>query len=105
MENAEKIEMVQTLVDNDSEASESALAVYLAIAAEKILKRLYPFESVRNVWPSEYDVTQCELAARLFLRRGGEGELSHNENGVSRSYASVDDADILDSITPFAKVV
>ena len=51
-----------------------------------------------------YDSIQCDLAARYFLRRGGQGEINHEENGVNRQYGSVDDADILEKLTPFAKV-
>ena len=51
-----------------------------------------------------YDMIQCELGSRYFLRRGGQGEINHEENGVNRQWASVDDIDILNRLTPFAKV-
>lgn len=54
--------------------------------------------------PSEYDVLQCQLAARYFLRRGGEGEVTHSENGINRTYGSVNDSDLLQEIVPFAKI-
>ena len=79
---------------------------YLTIASGKMLERLYPYDTSKTVsdMPSRYDTIQCELAARLFLRRGGEGELSHEENGVNRTYGTVDDEDLLSRLTPFAKV-
>lgn len=107
MTDAEKIEVVTTLVDNDPDATPTVLRVYLLQAQQKILDRLYPLhrEKYAEGVPEEYSYLHCELCARLFLRRGGEGEKSHEENGVNRTYASVDDEDILSRITPYAMVV
>ena len=106
MTQAEKIAMVKTLVENDAEATDAVVAVYLTLAQNKMLERLYPYDANKDSGdiPVRYDTVQCELAARLFLRRGSEGENSHEENGVNRSYGSVGDDDILDRLTPFAKV-
>lgn len=106
MTDAEKIAMVKTLVENDSGATDEVVTVYLSIASGKMLERLYPFDIGKGESdiPVRYDGIQCELAARLFLRRGSEGETNHEENGVNRSYGSVDDSDILQRLTPFAKV-
>ena len=106
MTDAEKITMVKALVENDPNATDAVVTVYLTIASGKMLERLYPYDTSKTVsdMPSRYDTIQCELAARLFLRRGGEGELSHEENGVNRTYGTVDDEDLLSRLTPFAKV-
>ena len=106
MTNAEKIAMVKTLVANDAEATDAVVTVYLTIAGNKMVERLYPFDTDKGESdiPERYDTIQCELASRLFLRRGGEGETNHEENGVNRSYATVDDDDILCRLTPFVKV-
>lgn len=105
MTSQEKILMVQTLIGDTSENTNS-IETYLQIACSKMLERLFPFDAdkTESDIPSRYDTIQCELAARLFLRRGGEGETSHEENGVNRTYGSVDDSDILSRLTPFAKV-
>ena len=79
MTQAEKIAMVKTLVENDADATDTVVPVYLTLAMNKMLER-------------------------LFLRRGSEGENNHEENGVNRTYSSVDDEDILSRLTPFAKV-
>ena len=105
MTDNEKIAMVQKLVEKDPDATSENVSVYLSLAKEKMLMRLYPFNDMQTVLPEKYDATQCELASRLFLRKGGEGESSHNENGVSRSYGSVDDEDILSRLTPYAGVM
>ena len=106
MTSAEKIAMVKTLVENDADATDAVVTVYLTIAGNKMVERLYPYDTGKEISdiPVRYDTIQCELASRLFLRRGSEGETNHEENGVNRSYANVDDDDILCRLTPFAKV-
>lgn len=104
MDDNAKIAMVQTLANNDPEATSEVCSVYLSVAAEKMMQRLYPFGTTETEVPSQYAVTQCELATRLFLRRGAEGEKIHNENGIYRTWDSVDDEDILSRLTPFAKL-
>lgn len=97
MTTAEKIAYVQSMVDNDPEATDARVSAYLAKAANAITKRRYPFGTPDNVIDpvGRYEWTQCDLAVRYFLRRGGEGENSHGENGISRRYASVNDEDLL----------
>ena len=106
MTSADKIAMVKVLVESDVNATDEVVSAYLNLALNAMLERLYPFDSNRNEsdLPMRYDTLQCELAARFFLRRGGQGEMNHEENGVNRTYASVDDEDILRRLTPFAKV-
>ena len=139
MTDSEKVILTTALVDNDIEATAELIAVYLSVAKDAILKRLYPFgvpapkctlpegfecpyghptaecnvcgegecpylTTASNSMPSEYDVLQCQLAARYFLRRGGEGEVTHSENGINRTYGSVNDSDLLQEIVPFGKV-
>lgn len=106
MTGSEKTVMVRTLVENDAEATDAIIAVYLNLACNAMLERLYPYDSEKTSEdiPERYDTIQCELAARYYLRRGGQGEINHEENGVNRQYSSVDDEDILRRLTPFAKV-
>ncbi len=106
MTDAEKISMVKALVESDPDATDEVVAVYLHLACSAMIERLFPYDSEKSAedLPERYDTIQCELAARYFLRRGGQGEMSHEENGINRSYASVDDDDILKRLTPYAKV-
>lgn len=106
MNGSAKTLLVQTLVENDAEATASTIAVYLNLAHYAMLERLFPYDSSKTVTdiPERYDTIQCELAARYFLRRGGQGEINHEENGVNRQYDTVDDEDILKRLTAYAKV-
>lgn len=107
MTDEQKVTMVQSIIGEDTETMTADLVgVYLQLACSKILERLYPFDAEKtdSDIPARYDTLQCELAARLYARRGGEGETSHEENGVNRAYADAGDEDILSRITPFVKV-
>lgn len=102
----EKIDTTKRILEYDESADTETVKVYLDLAKQKMLDRLYPFmEQEGKSIPSKYDMLQCELASRLFLRRGGEGELNHEENGVNRTYDSVDDEDILKRLVPYAVVI
>ena len=97
MTDGEKIAMVQTLVESDPAATTEVVTVYLNLACSTMLERLFPFNANKTAAdiPSRYDAIQCDLAARYFLRKGSQGEMNHEENGINRTYGSVDDEDIL----------
>ena len=105
MTDAQKLMTVKTLVENDPSATDALVSVYLMDAESSILRRRYPFGVPETYDISEYDVLQCKLAARYFLRRGAEGEVKHDENGVNRTYHSVNDEDLLDEVIQIAKVM
>lgn len=103
MSDSEKIAFIQQLID-DVAMTPEMISAYLNLAAERILERLYPFSEKPVRLPNQFDIMQCELVVRMLARRGGEGEISHTENGVTRAYMSVDDEDILQRLTPFVGV-
>lgn len=106
MSDTEKITIVQTLVSNDPEATDAVVSVYLKDAEAAILRRLYPWGLPDDATvPSEYEMLQCKLAMRYFLKRGAEGEYIHDENGTNRHYGSVNDEDLLQEVVPYAKVI
>lgn len=106
MTEAEKIERVQALLGGDEEATDTLIAIYLDDAEQAIMSRIYPFGVPTDAeMPARYESIQCKLAQRYFLRRGAEGEISHHENGVNRSYDSVDDEDLFKTIVPIAKTI
>lgn len=80
------------------EEKESTLTVYSSLAAFKMLNRLYPFDPDKIVpdetgsytVPDKYKGLQVEITSFMLNKRGAEGEISHSETGVSRSYENAD---------------
>lgn len=101
METSAKITTVKTLV-NDSTLTDEFVTVYLNKAESAIRNRMYPFglplqngQEITFVVPTKYEMLQCELACNYILKRGGEGEIKHDENGISRTYDSVNEEKLL----------
>lgn len=107
MTNEEKLTMLRVMVDTDSEGwSDEVLLTYLTIAGRKIIDKAYPYDDTVELVPRRYEILQCEIAAYLLNKRGAEGETSHSENGISRSYENADvPKSMLDVITPFVGVM
>ena len=104
MTTAEKIEYTATLLDHA--VSSDIISAYLEAAAEGILRKRYPFGSCQKEVPDQYSRLQCEIAGYLINKRGAEGQLSHNENGVSRSYeASYIPSSMLKWVIPYCGVI
>lgn len=83
------IEMKSQLLLITGEQDDDILSAYLDIAGAKILERVYPYKHDDDLEvPAKYQSTQIEIAAYLLNKRGAEGENSHNENGINRSYES-----------------
>lgn len=104
MTRAEQIIILRQLVDNDPEATDEMLDAYLTLATDKVRARLYPFDTTDKVVPERYNMVIIELAQRYFFRRGGQGEIMHSENGVTRTYGSVNDNDVLSQVVPYAQI-
>lgn len=108
MTNEEKLTMVRVMCDStDSEDwSDDILLTYLKIAGQKIIDRAYPYDDTVEEVPRRYEILQCEIATYLLNKRGAEGEVSHSENGISRTYGSADVPDsMLSIITPMVGVI
>ena len=102
MTKSQKLERLKVL---SGETDEGVLSTFLDFAAERILRRAYPFRSdVREV-PAKYHMTQIDIAVYLLNKRGAEGETAHSENGISRSYESATVPDsMLKHVTPHVSV-
>lgn len=78
----------------------------LATASDVIMSIRYPF----GEWPDElekqYLGLQIRIALDLYNKQGAEGETSHSENGVNRTYGAENvSSDLLAEITPKAGVL
>lgn len=82
------------------------LLMLLSFAARKILDRAYPYNSDIEMVPERYLTKQVEIAVFLYSKRGAEGQVSHNENGISRTYGGADVPEaLMRGITPFVGVM
>lgn len=103
MTEAEKISMVKAIT---GETNEATVLAYLDIAGSKICHKAYPFAETEMNVPPKYDYTQVEIAVYLLNKRGAEGEVSHSENGISRTYENADiPASLLREVVPMASVI
>ena len=98
MTEIEKVALCRVMVGQPDTAegwSDEVLRAYLTIAGRKIINRAYPYDNTIMEVPTRYGYLQCEIAAYLLNKRGAEGEVSHSENGISRTY---ENADVPDSM-------
>lgn len=109
MTNPEKITQLKAMLGNqiDENWSDDVLLAYLLIAGRKIINRAYPYSKDDSpIVPTKYEMLQCEIAVYLLNKRGAEGETSHSENGISRSYESADVPEsMLKGVVPFCSVI
>ena len=104
MTHEEKLQLLRAMVGESD--SEEVLLAYLKIAGRKIINRAYPFGTDETEVPPRYDYLQCEIAAYLLNKRGAEGQTSHSENGISRSYESADVPEsLIGAVTPNVGVI
>ena len=104
MTQVEKLKLLKAMVGESD--TDGVLLAYLDIAGGKILNRAYPYGTDETEVPTRYDFLQCEIAAYLLNKRGAEGQTSHSENGISRSYESADVPDsMLGAVTPMVGVI
>jgi len=103
MTEQEKLTALKAMVGGSD--TDEVLSTYLLIAGKKIIARAYPYKDDVTEVPSKYDTLQLEIAAYLLNKRGAEGQTSHSENGISRSYENADvPASMLKAITPHVGV-
>lgn len=88
MTNDEKVEQLRTLLAEDAEvATDELLNVLIEDAESIVLERRYPYGYEEGTpVPSQYERLQIRIALELYNRMGAEGQTSHNENGMQRSY-------------------
>ena len=103
MTNEEKIAKLGVLISPDT-ADSSLLSLLLEQAEGIVLSRRYPFGSPEGAMvTSAYEHIQLQIAVELFSKMGAEGQTSHNENGVNRTYEAADvSPSLLKRIVPVA---
>lgn len=107
MTTGRKIDMLTKMLD-DVNIDSGILEVYLDIAAQKILNRMYPYKTDYYDLdvPDRYVMIQLDIAVYMINKRGAEGEIQHIENGIHRNYGSSDVPDgMLKDIVPYAQAI
>ena len=86
MTDKEKREALARDIAPDEE-TDVVLDGLLSRAASLILNRMYPFgyDDTKTI-PLRYEEIQIQLAVELYTHRGAEGQTSHSENGISRTW-------------------
>jgi hypothetical protein len=88
MTNEEKAIKVAELLKPEVVETASVLP-FVELAGAVILNRLHPFGELGDeTVPPRYDHIQCMIAVDLWNKRGAEGQTSHSENGITRTWAS-----------------
>ena len=88
------------------EISEADAESLLETAAAAINARRYPFEDFPEELESRYLDLQLRIAVDLWAKTGAEGETSHSENGISRSWSNAwISEELLSEVTPKARVL
>lgn len=99
MTNSDKVAMLTAMT---GETATTTLNTYLTLAGDKVCRKAYPFNPEERTVPPQYDMVQVEIAAYMLNKRGAEGEIKHNENGINREYESGDiPFTLLRDIVPF----
>lgn len=100
----EKIDELRGMIDTQED--DGILLAYLRIAENAVLERRYPYAPDEVCVPPRYEGRVLEIAAYLLNKRGAEGQITHSENGVSRTYesASIPESMLAD-ITPCVGVI
>ena len=75
----------------DDTSQDDLLAIFLDMAQKKVIKARYPFGSndiQKAKALSDYSDNVDAIYIYLFNKQGAEGEVTHNENGINRTYES-----------------
>lgn len=110
MTDAEKLEILATLLDDGGEVpSSEKLNTYLNLAKGEILSWMYHLiggvpSDVTTV-PERYDGTHIYAVVAGYTHAGAEGQKQHTENGISRVFVYSDMVDYIhQNVTAIARV-
>ena len=111
MTNAQKLEIIETLLEDGSGymPSTETLETYLAVAQDEILAWIYHLvggvpEDVTEV-PVRYDGTHIYAVVAGWTHAGAEGQTVSIENGVHRHFSYTDMLDYIhNNVLPLVRV-
>ncbi|MCB6343660.1 hypothetical protein [Enterocloster lavalensis] len=94
------------LGDEVGEADKPLLLILINRAIRKVCAKRYPWgytDKEKDMAVERYRDTIFEAAVYYWAKQGADGESSHSENGISRSYQN--EADIYFDVIPMVKVL
>lgn len=99
----EKLQRLEVMLP---EAAIDDLLMLIDISEAIVLGQRYPFGYPEGtVVEPRFEVLQLQIAVEVYNKAGAEGELSHSENGISRSYENAYvSSSLLKRIVPYAGV-
>lgn len=91
---------------NDDLLMDYILSAKYAINSRRFPYREWPVDDQGNTYVEErYRDLQMRIALDLYNKSGAEGELSHSENGIGRTYeSSWISEQLLSEVTPLARI-
>lgn len=100
------MDILERLKLRTDETDEGLLSDLLESAKSAIMSRRFPY----GQWPQEiepqYVDLQLRIAIDIYNKAGAEGQLSHSENGIGRTYeSSWISEQLLNEIVPYCGVV
>lgn len=98
MTDQEKAQKVANMLLPDVVAT-NVLLPYIELSGEIVSRRRYPFRETITV-PTKYEHIQCLIAVELWNKRGAEGQTTHNENGINRTWEGLVSHKLLSLIVP-----
>lgn len=95
---------------SDDDASEVDLYEnYIMPSADIVWNRLHPYSNDATPYeefPNRWVNKVVAVAVYLYNKRGAEGEITHDENGIRRTYESADVPEsLLRDIVPYCKTL
>ena len=89
-----------------NEPDEAVLNDCLESAKSAILARRFPYKEWAEDIEPKYTDLQFRIALDLYNKIGGEGQLTHSENGVSRTWeSSWVSEQLLSEVVPYVGVL
>ena len=87
----EKREMTMVMLGLSDNDSERLIEVYLNAAAKEIIAWRYSYSGqMPEEVPPEYEMTQVYAVIAGYSQAGAENQISHSENGISRTFKHED---------------
>lgn len=88
MTSDEKLTMVKELIDlADDDSEDEKILAFLKAAAKEIVAWRYSYDGeLPKEVPEEYEMIQVFAVIAGYSQSGAEGQATHSENGISRTF-------------------